>query len=180
MAGSIEKRGKSSYRLIVADGYNFEGKQIRYTKTVHGTKRKAEIELAKFVSEIQNGLVIEGKALKFSEFTDIWKRDYASKELAPATVKRYYRMLDTRILPYFGRMYINKIKPTDIMRFYDLLSKDTQLERKKNIKIVKTKKPLSRKTILELHRLIHAILSKNHSINFSQKNKCYIKYHKEV
>ena len=160
MAGSIEKRGKSSYRLIVADGYNFEGKQIRYTKTVHGTKREAEIELAKFVSEIQNGLVIEGKALKFSEFTDIWKRDYASKELAPATVKRYYRMLDTRILPYFRRMYINKIKPTDIMRFYDLLSKDTQLERKKNIKIVKTKKPLSRKTILEHHRLIHAMLTK--------------------
>ena len=159
MAGSIEKRGKS-YRLIVSDGYNFEGKQIRYTKTVHGTKREAEIELAKFVSEIQNGLVIEGKALKFSEFTDIWKRDYASKELAPATVKRYYRMLDTRILPYFGRMYINKIKPTDIMRFYDLLSKDTQLERKKNIKIVKTKKPLSRKTILEHHRLIHAMLTK--------------------
>ena len=159
MAGSIEKRGKS-YRLIVSDGYNFEGKQIRYTKTVHGTKREAEIELAKFVSEIQNGLVIEGKALKFSEFTDIWKRDYASKELAPATVKRYYRMLDTRILPYFGRMYINKIKPTDIMRFYDLLSKDTQLERKKNTKIVKTKKPLSRKTILEHHRLIHAMLTK--------------------
>ena len=53
MAGSIEKRGKSSYRLIVADGYNFEGKQIRYTKTVHGTKREAEIELAKFVSDIQ-------------------------------------------------------------------------------------------------------------------------------
>ena len=70
MAGSIEKRGKS-YRLIVSDGYNFEGKQIRYTKTVHGTKREAEIELAKFVSEIQNGLVIEGKALKFSEFTEI-------------------------------------------------------------------------------------------------------------
>ena len=159
MAGSIEKRGKS-YRLIVSDGYNFEGKQIRYTKTVHGTKREAEIELAKFVSEIQNGLVIEGKALKFSEFTDIWKRDYASKELAPATVKRYYRMLDTRILPYFGRMYINKIKPTDIMRFYDLLSKDTQLERKKNTKIVKTNKPLSRKTILEHHRLIHAMLTK--------------------
>ena len=159
MAGSIEKRGKS-YRLIVSDGYNFEGKQIRYTKTVHGTKREAEIELAKFVSEIQNGLVIEGKALKFSEFTEIWKRDYASKELAPITIKRYYRMLDTRILPYFGRMYITKIKPTDIMRFYDLLSKDTQLERKKNTKIVKTNKPLSRKTILEHHRLIHAMLTK--------------------
>ena len=40
MAGSIEKRGKSSYRLVFADGYNLEGKQIRYTKTVHGTKKR--------------------------------------------------------------------------------------------------------------------------------------------
>ena len=56
MAGSIEKRRKS-YRLIVSDGYNFEEKQIRYTKTMHRTKKEAEIELAKLVSEIPNGLV---------------------------------------------------------------------------------------------------------------------------
>ena len=160
MAGSIEKRGKSSYRLIVSGGYNMEGKHIRYTKTVHGTKKEAEIELAKFVSEIQNGIVVEGKALRFAEFTEMWKRDYASKELAPCTQRRYYRMLNSRILPYFGRMYIAKIKPTDIMRFYDILSKDTQLERSIKKKGIKNKKPLSSKTILEHHRLIHSLLTK--------------------
>ena len=160
MAGSIEKRGKNSYRLSCLAGYNLQGKPIKKTKTVHGTKKEAEIELAKFVADVQNGMVIEGKALKFSEFTEIWKRDYGSKELAPSTYKRYCRMLETRLLPYFGHFYVNKIKPTDFMQFYDLLSKDTQLVRKKDNDGNKTLKPLSGKTILEHHRLLRAMLHK--------------------
>lgn len=160
MAGSIEKRGKNSYRLTVSEGFDLNGKPMIHRKTVHGTKKDAEVELAKFVTEVQNGLVIDGKSLKFSEFTEIWKRDYGSKELAPSTYKRYCRMLDTRLLPYFGHFYINKIKPTDIMKFYDLLEKDTQLVRKKGNNGKKTKKPLSGKTILEHHRLLRAMLHK--------------------
>ena len=160
MAGSIEKRGKNSYRLTVTEGFDLNGKPMIHRKTVHGNKKDAEVELAKFVTEVQNGLVIDGKSLKFSEFTEIWKRDYGSKELAPSTYKRYCRMLETRLLPYFGHFYINKIKPTDIMKFYDLLEKDTQLVRKKGNNGSKTKKPLSGKTILEHHRLLRAMLHK--------------------
>ena len=160
MAGSIEKRGKNSYRLTVSEGFDLNGNPMIHRKTVHGTKRDAEVELAKFVTEVQNGLVVDGKSLKFSEFTEIWKRDYGSKELAPSTYKRYCRMLETRLLPYFGHFYINKIKPTDIMKFYDLLEKDTQLVRKKGNNGSKTKKPLSGKTILEHHRLLRAMLHK--------------------
>lgn len=69
-------------------------------------------------------------------------------------------MLETRILPYFGHFYINKIKPTDIMQFYDLLSRDTQLVRKKSNDGKKTLKPLSGKTILEHHRLLRAMFHK--------------------
>ena len=158
MAGSIEKRGKNSYRLTVSEGFDLNGRPMIHRKTVHGTKKDAEVELAKFVTEVQNGLVIDGKSLKFSEFTEIWKRDYGSKELAPSTYKRYCRMLETRLLLYFGHFYINKIKPTDIMKFYDLLEKDTQLVRKKGNNGSKTKKPLSGKTILEHHRLLRAML----------------------
>ena len=158
MAGSIEKRGKNSYRLVCYNGFDLNGNSIRHTKTIHGSQKDAKIELAKFVADVQNGMVVEGKALKFSEFTEIWKRDYGSKELAPSTYKRYIRMLETRILPYFGHFYVNKIKPTDIMLFYDQLSRDTQLIRKKGNNGAKTIKPLSSKTILEHHRLLRAML----------------------
>ena len=160
MAGSIEKRGKNSYRLTVSEGFDLNGNPMIHRKTLHVTKKDAQVELAKFVTEVQNGLVVDGKSLRFSEFTEIWKRDYGSKELAPSTYKRYCRMLETRLLPYFGHFYINKIRPTDIMKFYDLLEKDTQLVRKKGNNGSKTKKPLSGKTILEHHRLLRAMLHK--------------------
>ena len=75
---------------------------------------------------------------------EIWTKDYALKELAPSTYYRYKRMLEIRITPYFGNYKLNKIKPTDIMRFYDLLAEDTQIVRRKNNNRKKTRKPLRR------------------------------------
>ena len=160
MAGSIEKRGKDSYRLSCIAGYDLQGKPIKKTKTIHGTIKDAKIELAKFVADVQKGLYVEGKSLKFEDFVEIWKRDYGSKELAPSTYNRYLGMLNSRIIPYFSHFHVDKIKPTDIMQFYDLLSKDTQIVRRKNNNGKKTGKPLSSKTIVEHHRLLHAMLQR--------------------
>lgn len=159
MAGSIEKRG-DSYRLVCVVGYNLQGRPIKKSKTVHCGKKEAKIELAKFVADVQKGMYVEGKSLKFTDFVEIWKRDYGSKELAPSTYKRYLGILESRIIPFFGHFRVDKIKPTDIMQFYDLLSKDTQIVRRKNNNGKKTGKPLSPKTILEHHRLLRAMLQK--------------------
>lgn len=158
MAGSIEKRGKDTYRLVYFCGKKLDGSPTRHTKTVHCTKKEAKLELAKFVAEVEQGTVIEGKSITFKEFTEIWKRDYGSKELAPSTYRRYLGMLESRILPYLGHFKLDKIKPTDIMKFYDMLDKDTQIRRVKYNNGYRTLKPLSQKTILEHHRLIRAML----------------------
>ena len=159
MAGSIEKRG-DSYRLVCVVGYNLQGRPIKKSKTVHCSKKEAKIELAQFVADVQKGMYVEGKSLKFTDFVEIWKRDYGSKELAPSTYKRYLGILESRIIPFFGHFRVDKIKPTDIMQFYDLLSKDTQIVRRKDNNGKKTGKPLSPKTILEHHRLLRAMLQK--------------------
>ena len=162
MKGSIEKRGKNSYRLVVFKGYDLYGKPMRHTKTVHcKNKSEAQTELAKFVTQVENGFVVTGTVPTFAQFVEIWTRDYGLKELAPSTYYRYKGMLESRILPYFGHYKLNKISPIDIMRFYDLLEKDTQIIRKKNNNVKKTKKPLSPKTILEHHRLIRAMLHRS-------------------
>ncbi len=160
MAGGIEKRGKDTYRLVVSCGYNLDGKPAKHTKTVHCTKKEAEVELAKFVTKVQSRMVADGKSMTFAEFTEIWKRDYGSKELAPTTYARYLGILNTRILPYFSKFKLDKIKPTDIMKFYDMLENDTQIRRLKNNKGERLTKPLSQKTILEHHRLLRAMLHK--------------------
>ncbi|MEI3401672.1 MAG: hypothetical protein V8R51_04910 [Clostridia bacterium] len=42
MAGSIEKRGKNSYRLVYLAGYDLQGKPIKKTKTIHKKVQKAK------------------------------------------------------------------------------------------------------------------------------------------
>ena len=161
MTGSIEKRGKNSYRLVVFKGYDLDGRPIRHQKTIHCKKKsEAQIELAKFLTEVESGLIVDGNIPTFAQYVEIWTKDYALKELALSTYYRYKRMLETRITPYFGHYKLNKIKPTDIMRFYDLLEEDTQIIRRKNNNGKKTRTPLSQKTILEHHRLLSAMLHK--------------------
>ena len=160
MAGSIEKRGKDTYRLVYSCGYNLDGSPKKHTKTVHCSKKEAELELANFVNLVQNNMIPSGKHITFADFIEIWKRDYGTKELAPTTYARYVRILETRILPYFGKFALDKIKPTDIMKFYDMLECDTQIRRLKNNKGERLTKPLSKKTILEHHRLLRAMLHK--------------------
>lgn len=161
MTGSIEKRGKNSYSLVVFKGYDLDGKAIRHQKTVHcKNKSEARTELAKYIAQVENGFVVDGTVPTFKEFVEIWKRDYGEKELAPSTYTRYLGMLNSRIIPYFSHFHVDKIKPTDIMQFYDLLSKDNQIIRRKNNNGKKTGKPLSSKTIAEHHRLLHAMLQK--------------------
>ena len=53
MAGTMRKRGKDSWYLEVTIGTDFRGKPIRYSRTVHGTKKQAEKELAKFYTECE-------------------------------------------------------------------------------------------------------------------------------
>ena len=161
MTGSIEKRGKDSYRLVVFKGYDLDGKSIRHQKAIHcENKSEARTELAKYIVEVENGFIVEGNVPTFKEFVEIWKRDHGQKELAPSTYYRYLGILESRILQYFGHFKLNKIRPIDIMQFYNLLEDDTQIIRKKNNNGKKTRKPLSKKTILEHHRLLHAMLTK--------------------
>ena len=160
MAGSIEKRGENTYRLVVSTGKNLDGSRARRSKTIHGTRKDAEIALAEFVTEVNHGLVPEGKPITFEEFYHVWQVNYGEKELAPKTYKRYVGMLESRILPYLGSFILDKIKPTDLMKLYDMLEKDTQIKKLAKNNGARTMKPLSKKTILEHHRLISAMLHK--------------------
>ena len=160
MAGSIEKRGENTYRLVVSTGKNLDGSRARRTKTIHGTCKDAEIALAEFVTEANRGLVPEGKPVTFEEFYHIWQVNYGTKDLAPSTYNRYVGMLESRILPYLGSFTLEKIKPTDLMKLYDMLEQDTQIKRLAKNNGERTLKPLSKKTILEHHRLISAMLHK--------------------
>jgi len=57
MAGSLERRGKNSWRLVVSAGYDpVTGRRRRVQRTVRGSKRDAERSLARLVVEVEGGM----------------------------------------------------------------------------------------------------------------------------
>lgn len=109
MAGSNEKRGENTYRLVVSTGKNLDGSRVRRTKTIHRTRKDAEIALAEFVTEANRGLVPEGKPVTFEEFYHIGQVNYGTKDLAPSTYNRYVGMLESRILRYLSSFTLEKM-----------------------------------------------------------------------
>ena len=39
---AIQKRGRDSWRIVIYNGRDSDGKNICFTKTIHGSRKKAE------------------------------------------------------------------------------------------------------------------------------------------
>lgn len=153
MAGHITKVKEGSYRLRYRD-------QSKYVKAK--TDSAAERLLAKFVTEIDEGDYLPPSKLTLNEFVKKWLKDYAEIELEPKTIFRYKQLLDSRILPVFGDEKLHKIKPMELLEFYNSMRKEHKFM-KLNDKGTRewAKCPaLSENTIRHHHRLISALFEK--------------------
>lgn len=126
---SIEKRGKNSYRLVVEAGYDAQGKRIKRTKTIRveekltpkKLKEYLELELAKFKMEVEAGEYIAPEKMTFAGFVEEWKEKYAKRELSPKTFENYLIQINNRLIPEFGHLRLDQIKPLHIVTFLDKL-----------------------------------------------------------
>ncbi|HWQ43808.1 MAG TPA: site-specific integrase [Desulfosporosinus sp.] len=147
MAGSLEKRGENSWRMVYFKGRDQDGNRIRYTDNFKGNKSQAEKALAKFVTEIENGTFADSKNMTIAKFSEEWVETHVNK-LAPKTQKEYIRMLDTHILPKLGNIKLADLRPTHLMKFYKYLDQD-------GIRLDKKPGKLSERS----QRYYHAVLS---------------------
>lgn len=130
----IEKReGKKgvSYRIKVHAGNDPTGKRKIVTETYNPppgmSARQAYKEAYQIGLELEKrcekGASIEYDRLTFAEFVKgIYTEQHLSK-LKSRTRAGYLEILNARILPYFGNMYLRKIKPGTIRAWLDGLKR---------------------------------------------------------
>lgn len=118
---SIEKRGKGSFRLIVEVGYDAQGKRIKRSKTVKvKTKREAEVELAKFITEVESGEYIAPEKMYFKDFVEReWFPKFVEKNLSVTTKNKYLDHINRRIQPAFGHKKLEEIKTMHLVNFFN-------------------------------------------------------------
>lgn len=151
----VEKGTK--YRIFIRKGGSGQKLGQYYSEIFYGTlaqakklrdKKLAELKLDKYTSSNSN--------IKFIEFVKLYYKEYAEKELSPATVSSDKGMLKRYVLPIFANIPLNKIDALTIQKLINKLKNRDKENSDKNNETVK----LSPTTVNGVYRLIRKILNK--------------------
>jgi integrase len=117
--GGIDERGPGTYRLR----YRVNGK--RYTKTFHGTRADAKVELRRLIRTGDTGEHVEPDRITVAEWVEHWLSIGApgrkKKKAGRRTLERYSQLLRCHVVPTLGATRIQKLQPTDVDRLYEKL-----------------------------------------------------------
>ncbi len=149
MTGHIRCRGERSWELKFDVGVDpLTGhRRTRYV-SYKGTKRDAEVELARLVSENAAGAGIDPSKATVSEFLDRWDRDWATGNVEAKTIERYRELITLYVKPHLGAVRIQKLRPVHLNELYAKLLREGG----------KGGRPLAPRTVGHVHRLLHRAL----------------------
>src|SRR5680860_107211 len=119
MRGHIEKRGEDRYRILIDQGRDARGKRKRLSRTVWGSRKKAEAELATLLGEIHGGTYAEPTALTVREYLERYL-DHARANVAPQTYRRYKQIVERDLVPGLGHQKLSALTPFYIQTFLDI------------------------------------------------------------
>lgn len=149
MKGHIRKRGLNSWAIILDIGQDNEGKRRQKWHSVKGTKKDAEKEMARLLTELSTGSYMEPSKLTVSKYLKIWLADYAAHQVSAKTLERYTGIVQDHINPTIGHHPLTKLRPLHIQEFYSKALREGRLDGKGG---------LSPRTVLHLHRVLHKAL----------------------
>ncbi|MGO5442251.1 tyrosine-type recombinase/integrase [Faecalimonas sp. LCP19S3_D12] len=175
----IENKKGISYKIIVSNGYDMQGKKIVKTTTYNPdpsmTAKQQEKALAKYAMEfeerVKNGDCFDGDKLSFEEYTVKWLA-YMKNNLAYSTYEGYVQLLNDNMIPYFKTTKIARIRTPMIEDFYEsIINKYAYATVKKCANILSGMfKTAIRWQIIEVNPCTNAIIPKK------SKKEVEIKY----
>ncbi|EAF0260826.1 TPA_asm: site-specific integrase [Listeria monocytogenes] len=116
--------GNNKYELRVSKGYDARGKQIRKTKNVTAkTVKGLKLELSNFEAYVYSSDYTEIKDMRFIDFVEKWRINYAKRELKGNTIDKYNLFLENWIIPYFERKKISKITTMQLLDYFHEVQK---------------------------------------------------------
>lgn len=140
MKGHIRERSPGHWAIIL-DLRDDKAQRKRKWHSFKGTKREAQAECARLITEMKDGAYVERHRQSLNEFLDRWERDWAANNVGPKSAERYLELLRLHVRPHIGGKAIQSIGVQDLNALY------TDLHQK-----------LAPRTIKHVHRLLHRVL----------------------
>ena len=158
MTGHVRRRGERSWELKFDVGVDGKGQRKTRYASFKGTKRDAEIELAKLVAAADAGTLAEPSKTTVGTYLLAWMD--GPHGLAGKTAERYRQLIEAQIIPHLGAIVLQKLKPAHIADWHDKLIRGGG----------KDGRPLSSRTVGHAHRVLHRALARAAAIELVSRN----------
>ncbi len=117
MKGHIRERSPGHWAIIIEMRDPETGRRKRKWHSFSGTKRQAQDECARLVSELKAGKYVEPSKTTVMQFLERWLDDVRTR-VAPKTHERYTQICQKNIGPLLGAVVLAKLRPEEIAGAY--------------------------------------------------------------
>lgn len=169
---TIRKRG-NNYQISVCTGRDENNNPIRKSTTFkpdpNKTERQNQKALERFAIEYEDkvttGKLLDGEKLTYKEYSKLWLKNYAEKQMKETSVERCENSLDNLIIPELGHLKLAKIQPLQLQDFYNKLLKT-------GYTINGEHKEYKANTIKRIHQIISSSLNTAVQWQLIESNPC--------
>jgi hypothetical protein len=124
-------------------------KRLRKWHSFAGTKREAQIECARLISEINGGTYLEPSKTTLAQFLEQWLANIKGN-VSPRTHERYEEIAKKNLIPLLGGITLTKLQPMQISAAYTKALADGRRDGKGG---------LSPRTVRHMHRVLKQALT---------------------
>lgn len=117
MRGHMQQRSHDAWRLKVFLGRDAAGKRRYLERTVHGSRREAERELARLVVEVDDGRHVASGPMAVGELLDRWLT-LKTTTVQASTVEGYRWVVERYVRPAFGHRKVASIRTVELDAWY--------------------------------------------------------------
>jgi integrase len=142
MKGHIRERSSGHWAIVIDVRDPETGKRRRRWHSYKGTKRAAQIEAARLISELQQGGAVDPSRITLAEFLDRFEATWVSVHVTALTAERYRHALQ-HVRQYLGGRPLQKVQAGDLAGLYASLVRDGGL---------------APRTVKLIHRVVHRAL----------------------
>jgi integrase len=117
MKGHIRERSPGHWAIVIDVRDRVTGRRKRRWHSFAGTKRQAQVEAARLISEIQRGTHVDATRETLAEFLDRWL-DHMRGQVSPRSHERYAELARKNIVPLLGGLSLTRLQPAHISEAY--------------------------------------------------------------
>jgi integrase len=148
MKGHLRERSPNHWAIVLEIRDHETGKRKRKWHSFVGSKRAAETECARLISELTGGAYIEPARTTLAAFLERWL-EHVKTQVSPRTHERYTELARKNIAPLLGTTVMSKLRPVAISAAYAKALTGGHRKRPRG---------LSPRTVGHMHRILRQAL----------------------